>query len=224
MDMFTNDKKFWCPSVQGKGGCIGKGQLLWSQADWAGYESPGEDCGWPHQTIGVNRWFPVWLRPRQRHNRCNLCCQAANKRLHGFHRPGEGFWSSTSEGHLVGTEKIWCGGVDCATGAGDVYKCAEPHPCWWGIQWGVWSEGWCSPGLSIQPASLDHCSWSLITRVPLWDLLGGPLCRWTYHHWIPQGMCQEALDLERSNGKERTKSKCRKDEDHDMQYGPGPPA
>ena len=31
-------------------------------------------------------------------------------------------------------------------------------------------------------------------------------------------MCQEALDLERSNGKERTESKCRKDEDHDMLY------
>ena len=30
----------------------------------------------------------------------------------------------------MGTEKIWCGGVDCATGAGDVYKCAEPRPCW----------------------------------------------------------------------------------------------
>ena len=36
-------------------------------------------------------------------------------------------------------------------------------------------------------------------------------------------MCQEALDLERSNGKERTESKCRKDEDHDLQYGPGSP-
>ena len=33
----------------------------------------------------------------------------------------------------------------------------------------------------------------------------------------------EALDLERSNGKERTESKCRKD-DHDLRYGPGPPA
>ena len=30
--------------------------------------------------------------------------------------------------------------------------------------------------------------------------------------------------MERSNGKERTESKCRKDEDHDMWYGPGPPA
>ena len=27
-------------------------------------------------------------------------------------------------------EKTWCGGVDCATGAGDVCKCAEPCPCW----------------------------------------------------------------------------------------------
>ena len=37
-------------------------------------------------------------------------------------------------------------------------------------------------------------------------------------------MCQEALDLERSNGKERTESKCRKDKDHDLWYGPGPPS
>ena len=37
-------------------------------------------------------------------------------------------------------------------------------------------------------------------------------------------MCQEALDLERSNGEERTDSKCRKDEDHDLGYGSGPPA
>ena len=35
-------------------------------------------------------------------------------------------------------------------------------------------------------------------------------------------MCQEALDLERSNRGERTESKCRKDEDHDLWYGPGP--
>ena len=37
-------------------------------------------------------------------------------------------------------------------------------------------------------------------------------------------MCQEALDLERSNGEERTESKCRKDEYHDLRYRPGPPA
>ena len=37
-------------------------------------------------------------------------------------------------------------------------------------------------------------------------------------------MCQEALDLERGNGGEKTKSKCRKDEDHDLWYRPEPSA
>ena len=37
-------------------------------------------------------------------------------------------------------------------------------------------------------------------------------------------MCQEALDLERSNGEERTECKCRKDKDHDLRYRTGPPA
>ena len=32
-------------------------------------------------------------------------------------------------------------------------------------------------------------------------------------------MCHKALDLERSKEKERTESKCRKDEDHDLQTG-----
>ena len=36
-------------------------------------------------------------------------------------------------------------------------------------------------------------------------------------------MCQEALDLERSNGEERAGSKYRKD-DHDLWYAPGPTA
>ena len=35
-------------------------------------------------------------------------------------------------------------------------------------------------------------------------------------------MYQEALDLERSNGGERTDSKCTKDKDHDLWYRPGP--
>ena len=39
-----------------------------------------------------------------------------------------------------------------------------------------------------------------------------------------QAMCQKAIDLERSNGKERTERKCREDKDHDLRYGPGPPA
>ena len=37
-------------------------------------------------------------------------------------------------------------------------------------------------------------------------------------------MCQEAFDLKRSNGGERTEGKYRKDEEHDLWYGPGPPA
>ena len=32
-----------------------KGKLTWSKADKAGHESLGEDCGLPHQTVGVNR-------------------------------------------------------------------------------------------------------------------------------------------------------------------------
>ena len=70
-----------CLPLQGKRGRIGKGQLPRSQADRAGYENPGEDCGQPHQTLGVNRRFPVWLRPRQRHYRCNLCCRAAAREV-----------------------------------------------------------------------------------------------------------------------------------------------
>ena len=115
--------------------------------------------------------------------------------------------------------------MDCATGAEDVCQCTEPCPCWWGIQWRVWSEGWCSLRISTQPTALHHCAWSFITRVPLWGPLGGPLCPWPcYHRWIAWGMWQEALDLERSNGEEMTESKCRKDKDHDLRYGTGPPA
>ena len=76
----------------------GKGMLLRFQADRAGHKNPREYCGRPHQTVGVNRRFPVWLRPRQGHYRCNLCCQAAAREvsscqqetLHGLCRPGEG--------------------------------------------------------------------------------------------------------------------------------------
>ena len=80
-----------------------------------------------------------------------------------------------------------------------------------------------TPRLGTQPPTLHHCAWNLVTRVLLWGPLGGPLFRWPcYHRWIARGMCQEALDLERSNGGERTESNCRKDEDHDLWYGPGP--
>ena len=81
-------------------------------------------------------------------------------------------------------------------------------------------EGWCSRRLGTQPAALYHCAWSLVTWISLWGALRGPLCRWPYNHgWIVRWMCQEALDLERSDGRERAESKCRKDEDHDLCTG-----
>ena len=88
-----------------------------------------------------------------------------------------------------------------------------------------WCEGRCSLRLSTQPAAVHHSAWSLVKRVSLRGPLAGPLCRWTcYHRWIARGMCQEALDFERSNGGERAESKCRKDKYHHLWYGPGPPA
>ena len=47
-------EQFHCLPLQGKRGCIGKGQPLRFQADRVGHESSGEDCGRPHQTVGVN--------------------------------------------------------------------------------------------------------------------------------------------------------------------------
>ena len=56
---------------------------------------------------------------------------AANKRLYMISVDLEkAFDGSASEGHLVGAEKTWCGGVNCVTGAGDVCQCAELCPCW----------------------------------------------------------------------------------------------
>ena len=145
---------------------------------------------------------------------------AANKRLH------MAFVDLEKSFDRVPRKVIWWAlrklGVDCATGAGDVCKSAEPCPCWWGVQWRSLK---CSPRISTQPAALHHCAWSLITRVPLWGPLGRPLCWWPcYHRWIAWGMCQEALDMERSNGEERTESKCRKDKDYDLRYRTGPSA
>ena len=60
---------------KGKGDALGKGQLPRSRVDRAGYENPGEDCGRPHQTVGVNRRFPVWLRPRQRQSLLSGSCK-----------------------------------------------------------------------------------------------------------------------------------------------------
>ena len=111
---------------------------------------------------------------------------------------------------------IWKGRL-CAE---NVCQWVEPCPCWWG-----YSVKWRSVVIKAQPAALHHCAGSLVKRVPLWGPLGGPLYWWLcYHSWIAWGKCQKALDLERSNGGKRTKTKCRKDEAHDLWHRPGPPA
>ena len=72
-----------------------------------------------------------------------------------------------------------------------------------------------------EPSHLDLCC----LQKPIFIPLGRPLCWWPcYHRWIAWGMCQEALDMERSNGEERTEGKCRKDKDYDLRYGTGSPA
>ena len=99
-------------------------------------------------------------------------------------------------------------------------QCAEPYPCWGRVQWRVWRSVFTkaryparfSSSLCLKPC---HASSPLgspgRTSMPM-TLLSSLNC------W---GMCQEALDLERSNGGEKTESKCKKDEDHDLWYGPG---
>ena len=37
-----------------------------------------------------------------------------------------------------------------------------------------------------------------------------------------RGMCQEALDMEKSHGEEGVEGECRKDKGHDLWYWPGP--
>ena len=103
---------------------------------------------------------------------------------------------------------------------------------WQNRSWKFWRGLWTASSEQLvsindsyfdtQPAGLHHCAWSLVMLVlPL----RGPLCGRPCYSWrITQGMCQEALDLERSNEGERAESKCRKDKDHDLWYRPGPPA
>ena len=64
------------------------------------------------------------LRKEKRKFVLKLAYLAANKRLYmAFVDLEKAFDSSASESHLVGAENTWCGGVDCATGAGDVCQC-----------------------------------------------------------------------------------------------------
>ena len=72
-----------------------RGRIGKSQADRAGYENPGEDCGWPHQTVSIDDSQYGFVPGRGTTDAIFVVRQlqekylAANKRLHGFRRPGE---------------------------------------------------------------------------------------------------------------------------------------
>ena len=96
--------KFHCLPLQGQGWCFGSRQLSRPQADWAGHEDPREDCRWSHKTGGVYWRLPVWLCPRKRHYRSNLCGPAAageipsseQEALYSLPGPRESIWPCPS--------------------------------------------------------------------------------------------------------------------------------
>ena len=71
----------------------------------------------------------------------------------------------------MGTEKTWCGGMDCATGAGDICQCTEPCPCWQGfeVKVDVHQGSVLSPLLFIIELEAKSCEFR--SGVP------GPLCQ-----------------------------------------------
>ena len=148
----------------------------------------------------------------------------SNKRLHGFCRPGEGVWWSTSKGHQVGAEKTWCGGVDCATGAGDECQWAEPCPSLWGVQWRVKVK------VSVHQDKvlsllcfiivLEALSCKFRSGFPWEDLFADDL------GIITESLeeCVRRLLTWKEAMEEKGLSKCRKGNGHDLWYRPGPPA
>ena len=183
-------EQFHCLPLQGQGWCSVQRQPSSPQADRAGYEDPREDCWWSHKTDGLHWWLPVWLCPRRRHYRCNLCGPAAagtipsseQEALYGLLRPRESIWPWPSDGYLVSPEKL---GVE----EWIVQLVQGMYPCWQGFQPRVWGEGWGPPGIGTQSLALNHCAGGLVTWVLGWCSLGGPICRWSCHHcWLPRGM------------------------------------
>ena len=94
----------------------------------------------------------------------------------------------------MGAEKIWCGGVDCATGAEDV--------CQWRSRVHL-GEGYIEVKVGVHQVSilsLKPCH-VFCSRVPWEDLYADDLVIIAEFF---RGICREALNFERSNGGERT--------------------
>ena len=134
----------------------------------------------------IRQLFPVWLRPRQRHNRRNLCNQAAAREvsscqqdtLHGFHRPGEGFWLSISEGQLDGghwENLVWrslCDWCRCMPMQSCV-RVGKAYSEEFEVKAGVHQGSVLSPLLFI--IVLEALSWEFSSGVPWEDLYADDL-------------------------------------------------
>ena len=62
---------------KGKGDALDRGNYRGLKLTEQAMKILREDCRWSHKTGGVYWWLPVWLCPRKRHYRCNLCGPAA---------------------------------------------------------------------------------------------------------------------------------------------------
>ena len=224
--------EFHCLPLQGKGGRVGKGQLPRSQADRAGYKILERivDC-LIRQLVSIDDSHFGFVPGRGTTDAIFVVRQlqekylAANKRLYmafvdlekAFdHVPRKVIWWALRK---LGVEKWIVRLVQGMYANGQSRVCVgERYSEEFEVKFGVHQGSVLSPLLFIIVLEA-------LSQVPLWGPLGRPLCWWPcYHRWIAWGMCQEALDMERSNGEERTESKCRKDKHYDLRYRTGPPA
>ena len=111
--------------------------------------------------------------------------------------------------HLEGTEKTWCGGVDCAIGPG-MYANEQSH-----IRVG---DGY-SDEFDVKVSVHQGLVLSPLLFIIVLETLS---CE--FHSGVPwEDLYADDLVII-AESRDRAEGKCRKDEDHDLWYGPGPPA
>ena len=94
--------------------------------------------------------------------------------------------------------------MNCLVSPRYVCQCTKPGPCRQRLQPRILGEGPGPPGLFTIVLEALLCKFC--SGVP----------------FTTGGMCQEALDIERSHGEEGVEGKRRKDKDFDLWYKPGP--